>query len=231
MKTRFFTSTLFSLLTLSLLAGDLDGFWRSGDRGKDLEVLYTTRGIKVRSMNGPADVWDHYDRIENNQFRDQRGNCFSLRGNVLEWCTADRRNTIRYSRSDRDERGRDDRDRNFNDRDWNGNTSNRDWSRRDRDSWNDYYRSYEGKWHNHTTGQHIHIDLSRRSLRIKFHGERWFEVIERNRGLFVDKRGNEFLFRNDGIEYRSADGDLSMKFYCDERCAHRDDYRSEYWRN
>ena len=97
----------------------------------------------------------------------------------------------------------------------------REW--RDRDNWNKYYRIYEGKWHNHTTGTHIHVDLSRRSLRIKFHGEKWYEVVERSRGLFVDRRGNEFYFRGDGIEYRSNGGDLMMRFYHDDRCGHRDD--------
>jgi hypothetical protein len=47
----------------------------------------------------------------------------------------------------------------------------RDWNKKDRDNWNNYYKSYEGKWHNHTTGEKIIVDLTRRNLRIKFAGE------------------------------------------------------------
>ena len=140
-------------------------------------------------------------------------------------------NNSNWDRSYNDYNDRDYRDRDRTDRDWNDrNRNGRDNEWRDRDNWNKYYRIYEGKWHNHTTGTHIHVDLSRRSLRIKFHGEKWYEVVERSRGLFVDRRGNEFYFRGDGIEYRSNGGDLMMRFYHDDRCGHRDDYREEYWR-
>lgn len=241
MKTRFFTFTLLSLITCSLIAGDLDGYWRSTDQNRDIEVMYTTHGIKVRPSQYSND-WENYNRFENNRYRDQRGNCFSLIGNILEWCTPDRRNIVNYNKYNQNDsyiqkneqewNGREknkDWNRRDNDRRWNEN-SREGWNRKDRDSWASYYKAYEGKWHNHTTGEHIHVDLSRRSLKIKFHGERWHEVFERNRGLFVDQRGNEFVFRNDRIEFRSSDGDLLMRFYCDDRCDHRDEYRSEYWR-
>lgn len=233
MKARLFTTMLSTLLTVGLFAGDLDGYWRTADRDRDIEIMYTTHGIKVRASNRSSSTWDAYTRYDNNKYKDQRGNCFSLYGNTLEWCTADRRTIINYSRYTNDGRHdapndyRDDRNR---DGDYRSDRDQDQWRQNDRNGWNNYYRTYEGKWHNHSTGTHIHVDLSRKSLKIKFHGERWYEVFERNQGLFVDKRGNEFKLRGDQIEYRSSDGDLFMKFYCDDRCDHREDYRSDYWR-
>lgn len=252
MKTKLFTTLMFSLCALSIFAGDLEGYWRSIDQTRNMEVLYTSRGIKARQSDRPGAEWINYDRFDDNRYRDARGNYLSFSGNSLEWCTADRRQVINYSRNSnntnynsgsynsgsrpsdwsggndpRSNYGRNDNaDRGWNDRE----RSDRDWNKRDRDSWNNYYKSYEGKWHNHTTGEKIIVDLTRNSLRIKFKGERWFDVVERNRGLFVDKRGNEFSFRDDQIVFHSTDGDLSMRFYGDARCDHHDDYRSEYWR-
>ena len=251
MKASIYSALLLSMLTFNIFAGDLDGFWRSTDQRRNIEIIYTTNGIKARSAGqyGSND-WINYDRFENNRYRDARGNCFSLSGNTLEWCTADRRELINYthysnnaygnSNSNRDHGGYSDHDRQRNDqgndRNWNDRDRNRDrnngdsWNGRDRDSWNSYYKSYEGNWHNHTTGQRISVDLTRRSLRIKFRGERWIEVSERNRGLFVDQLGNQFIFNTNYIEFRSNDGDLSMRLYNDDRCVHHDDYRSEYYR-
>lgn len=239
MKTRFITVTIFSLLTVALTAGDLDGYWSCDALNNQIEIIYTREGIKVRYVNTPGhDDWNYYTSYGGNAYRDRAGNCFTLRGANLEFCTADRRIINNFYRSGNyQDRNRTDRYGRNDDRNWDrsDNWRDNDWrttdrDRRDRDGWNNYYRLYEGKWHNHSTGTHIHVDLSRRSLRIKFHGERWFEVTERNRGLFVDRRGNEFYFRGEGIEYRSSDGDLLMKFYNDDRCVHRDDYRSDYWR-
>lgn len=243
MKTRIFTSFIFSLFTVVLAAGDLDGYWYCADHNSNIEIMYTTKGIKVRDLDRGAEDWEFYNRMDNNRYRDNRGNVYFFNGSGLEWNTPGRAMTHHYSRKGNpsnatwNDRGR-------NDRDWEdhpGNAGNgrderdrdawkNDRDGRNRDGWNAYYRNYEGKWHNHSTGTHIHVDLSRRSLRIKFHGERWYEVFERNRGLFVDRKGNEFFFRGDGIEYRAYEGDLIMKFYNDDRCYHRDDFRSEYWR-
>lgn len=237
MKTRLFTTAIFSMISFELFAGILDGRWRCETNRSEIEIVYTREGIKVRQAN--RDAWDNFSEYTTNGYRDRYGNCYTMRGDVLEYCSADRRNIFNFSRinnsnwdrSYNDYNDRDYRDRDRTDRDWNGRDRNwRDNEWRDRDNWSKYYRIYEGKWHNHTTGTHIHVDLSRRSLRIKFHGEKWYEVVERSRGLFVDRRGNEFYFRGEGIEYRSNGGDLMMRFYHDDRCGHRDDYREEYWR-
>lgn len=258
MKNRLFTLVMISLLTFTLYGGDLDGLWQSSDQNRNIEIMYTSNGIKARSAGAYSNNWIQYDRLDNNRYRDSRGNCLSLRGSLLEWCTADRRQVVTYSRlntseprygnsgahgngnlpypntqdPDRDTHRTDDRyDRNDRDGRWSDRGyGQHEWNSRDRASWNNYYQAYEGKWHNHTTGQRIQVDLTRRSLRIKFKGESWFEVFERNRGLFVDQRGNEFIFNGDNITYHSFDGDLSMKFYNDDRCGHHGDFRSEYWR-
>jgi len=228
MKTRIFTTAILSTLTFFLFAGDLDGYWRCTENNMNIEIMYTREGIKVRNAGRNMNEWDFYNKLDNNRYRDNRGNSYSFNGRGLEWITQDGRHSYLFSRYNPTESGswgnenrnyKDYNDRNYRDNDW-----------RDREGWNKYYKVYEGKWHNHSTGTHIHVDLSRRSLRIKFHGEKWFEVIERNRGLFVDRKGNEFIFRGDAIEYRSNDGDLIMKFFNDDRCNHRDDFRSEYWR-
>lgn len=259
MKNRLFTLVMISLLTFTMYGGDLDGLWRSFDQNRSIEIMYTTNGIKARSGGTYGNDWINYDRFDNNRYKDSHGNCLSLYGSTLEWCTSDRRQVVNYSRLNTSEnrygvpggysdgnnqnipntydprqsnRHNDDRhDRNSRDGRWNDRGYNQqDWNARDRASWNNYYQAYEGKWHNHTTGQRIQVDLTRHSLRIKFKGESWFEVFERNRGLFVDQRGNEFSFNGDNITYRSFDGDLSMKFYNDDRCGHNGDFRSEYWR-
>lgn len=226
MKTTIFTTAFSSLLTFFSLAGDLDGYWRCLEKNMDIEIMYTMQGIKVRSSDRNNNEWDHYNKLDNNRYRDFRGNSYSFNGQGLEWSNPDRRVSYLFSRYNpgeyRESPTRDNRE--YDDRNY------RDNDLRDKENWNRFYRDYEGKWHNHSTGTHIHVDLSRRSLRIKFHGEKWFEVFERNRGLFVDRKGNEFIFRGDGIEYRSNDGDLIMKFFHDDRCNHRDDFRSDYWR-
>ncbi|MBK8776358.1 MAG: hypothetical protein IPO25_02740 [Saprospiraceae bacterium] len=238
MTARFFITTLFSLLTLILIAGEVDGIWRSRDQSRGIEVMNTHYGIRVRSLDHGSNTWETYSNYGANRYKDQRGNCYTLIGGTLEWCTPDRRNIINYTRSGRgnsndwNERDRSSRNDNYNRSGQYGQNddNDRNWSRSDRDNWNAYYKSYEGKWHNHSTGTRINVDLTRRSLRIKFKGERWYEVIERSRGLFVDQRGNEFSFRGDVIEYRAKDGDLLMRFFCDTRCDHRDDYRTDYFR-
>lgn len=223
MKTKFFTTAMLSTLSFVLFAGDLDGYWRCAESNMNIEIMYTKEGIKVRPADRTNNVWDFYNKLDNNQYRDNRGNSYNFTGRGLEYYTPDRRVTYSFSRYNQNENNnwsnsnRD--DRNYRDSDF-----------RDRDSWNKYYKGYEGKWHNHSTGTRIHVDLSRRSLRIKFQGEKWFEVVERNRGLFVDRKGNEFIFRGEGVEFRSNDGDLIMKFHQDDRCNHRDDFRSDYWR-
>lgn len=228
MKTTIFTTAFSLLLSFIGFAGDLDGYWRCLDKDMNIEIMYTREGIKVKNNLRNSDAWEYYNKSDNNRYRDQKGNSYSLSGRGLEWSTPDGRVSYLFSRYQPSETtNRDYSNRNkpdYNDRNY------RDNDFRDKDNWNKYYRGFEGKWHNHSTGTHIHVDLSRRSLRIKFHGEKWFEVIERNRGLFVDRKGNEFIFRGDAIEYRSNDGDLIMKFFNDERCNHRDDFRSEYWR-
>ncbi len=226
MKTTIFTTAFSSLLTFLSFAGDLDGYWRCLENNMDIEIMYTREGIKVKNANRNNQEWDHYNKLDNSRYRDARGNMYSFNGRDLEWSTRDGRGSYLFSRyNPGDYRGNSNRDtRDYNDRNY------RDNELRNKENWNRFYRTYEGKWHNHTTGTHIHADLSRKSLRIKFHGEKWFEVFERNRGLFVDRKGNEFIFRDDGIEYRSNDGDLIMKFFHDDRCNHRDDFRSEYWR-
>lgn len=241
MKTRIFTSFILSFLTVVLAAGDLDGYWYCADHNSNIEVMYTTKGIKVRDLDRGSDHWDFYNRMDNNRYRDNRGNVYFFNGSGLEWNAPGRATSFHYSRKGnqsgdtRNEPGRNGRgwengSANVGGDEWERDGRNRERDSRNRDGWNAYYKNYEGKWHNHSTGTHIHVDLSRRSLRIKFHGEKWYEVFERNRGLFVDRKGNEFVFRGDGIEYRAHEGDLIMKFYNDDRCYHRDDFRSEYWR-
>lgn len=236
MKTRIFTSFIFSLFTVVLAAGDLDGYWYCADHNSNIEVMYTTKGIKVRDLDRGSDNWDFYNRMENNRYRDNRGNVYFFNGSGLEWNTSGKGTIYHYARKGNTSDGQWNNP-GRNDRGWEnrpaptgGRGDERDRDGRNRDGWNTYYRNYEGKWHNHSTGTHIHVDLSRKSLRIKFHGEKWYEVFERNRGLFVDRKGNQFIFRGDGIEYRAHEGDLNMKFYNDDRCYHRDDFRSEYWR-
>ncbi|HNR06785.1 MAG TPA: hypothetical protein PKM27_05660 [Saprospiraceae bacterium] len=238
MKTRIFTSFLFSLFTVAIVAGDLDGYWYCADHHSNIEVMYTTKSIKVRNPDREPDHWELYNRFENNRYRDNRGNVYYFNGSGLEWNAPGRGIAHHYTRNSSPSGGNW-RDPGRNDRGWGDRPGNAGggWNERDRggwtndrDGWNGFYKPYEGKWHNHSTGTHIHVDLSRRSLRIKFHGEKWHEVFERNRGLFVDRKGNEFIFRGEGIEYRAHEGDLIMKFYNDDRCFHRDDYRAEYWR-
>lgn len=236
MKTRFVTTGILTLFTVLVFAGDLEGLWRNEQRNMNIEVLYTRNGIKVRSADRGND-WNEYRAFDNNRYRDNFGNCYSFNANGLEYCTADRSNIINFSRYNPVHNGYDN-GRYGSENDWNRGHDQEDrwdnrWgrdNRRNRDHWIDYYRNYEGRWHNHTTGQRINVDFDRGSLRIKFQGNRWFDVQERNRGLFVDQRGNQFYFANDGIEYRSYDGDLNMKFYNDDRCLHREDFRSDYWR-
>lgn len=235
MKTTIFTSAFSLLLGVIGFAGDLDGYWRCLEKNMNIEIMYTREGIKVKPSDRNSNEWDYYNKLDNNRYRDNRGNSYSFTGRGLEWTNADGRVAYLFSRYNPDETGswrNSDRDnKDYNDRNYRDYDRNyRDNGYRDKDNWNKYYRIYEGEWHNHSTGTHIHVDLSKRSLRIKFHGEKWFEVYERNRGLFVDRKGNEFIFRGDGIEYRSSDGDLIMKFFNDDRCNHRDDFRSEYWR-
>ncbi len=229
MKTRFFTTMMLSLLSVFLFAGDLDGYWQCATNNSRIEVIYTRDGIKVRSLERGGDNWDYYRSYGNNAYRDGSGNCYTLRGNSFEYCSFDKRNVYNFARSNRDFRNDSWNSEGYNtnrDNDYNGTNGDR----RDRESWNNYYENFEGKWHNHTSGTHIQVDLKRRNLRIKFHGDRWFDVYERSRGLFVDQKGNQFVFRGNNIEYRSNDNDLVMVFYNDDRCTHRDDYRSEYWR-
>jgi hypothetical protein len=135
MKTNTFTSfmpLLFSLWTVSIFAGDLDGFWRSTDLSKQIEVMYTTNGIKARQADRYGNDWVSFNRLDNNRYRDNRGNSLSLFGSTLEWCSPDRRQIINYTRynsTDSHNRygdygngpnnnGRNDyRDRDWNDRD------------------------------------------------------------------------------------------------------------------
>ena len=162
MTARFFITTLFSLLTLILIAGDVDGIWRSRDQSRSLD-----------QGSGACETYSNYGA---NRYKDQRGNCYTLIGGTLEWCTPDRRNIINYTRSGRgnsndwNERDRSSRNDNYDRSGQYGqyDDNDRNWSRSDRDNWNAYYKSYEGKWYNHSTGTRINVDLTRRNLRIKF---------------------------------------------------------------
>ncbi|MBP8942808.1 MAG: hypothetical protein KBG76_11430, partial [Saprospiraceae bacterium] len=119
MTARFFITTLFSLLTLILIAGDVDGIWRSRDQSRGIEVMNTNYGIRVRSLDQGSGAWETYSNYGANRYKDQRGNCYTLIGGTLEWCTPDRRNIINYTRSGR------------------GNSN--DWNEYDRSSRNDNY--------------------------------------------------------------------------------------------
>ncbi|MEO5583204.1 MAG: hypothetical protein ABIR66_10965, partial [Saprospiraceae bacterium] len=99
MKTKVFTTLMFSLFALSIFAGDLEGYWRSNDQNRNIEVLYTSKGIKARQTDRSGTEWINYDRFDDNRYRDNRGNWLSLSEDILEWCTPDRRQVINYSRN------------------------------------------------------------------------------------------------------------------------------------
>jgi hypothetical protein len=232
MKTNWFTLAMILWVPLFVQAGPIDGFWQCTSNNTRLEVIPTSGGIKVRVIENGNYPWNFFNASGQSKFIDDRGYYYLLKEDRLEFYGRDRNLPIIYLR-----------DGNVEGNGWNprGNQPSfdrdprRDWTdrngdRRERESWNSYYRNYEGRWHNHSTGERIAVDLSRRSLRIKFRGERWFEVFEYQRGLFRDRRGNEFAFRRNEIEYRSSDQDLIMRFFNEDQCRHDHDFRADYWR-
>lgn len=197
---RFFKFILVSFLAMSQIqashaAHQIKGYWLNERNQIGIDIEETSHGIRVRRLD--QNRWHHYDRIRDDQYRDQRGNTyFQPDADELEWESHDGGRRLRFRRSDSAER----------------------YTQHDRNQYRNHtpgrhntYERLSGTWINESTGKRIQIREKQNRLKVRTRGK-WQDYRQTRGGDFIDRRGNRYRINHGRLEYISHRGDLVMRF-------------------
>lgn len=216
MKDRTITMTMLSLLfSMSLIAGDLDGFWQVEKSHQTTEIQMTHYGLKAKLMD--QNRWTYYDRVNARLFEDDRGNSYRvISDGHLVWKSRRGAREIRMFRKNRnyDSYGSggyvNPYDDGYYSSPYGGNHHNNGYGQSDYGNYcpSDYFDNRRnvdqfifGRWRQKHGPRELFIQRSGRNIKVK-EGRygRWvvYRHMNRNKPYFKDRYGNTLKFRRNG---------------------------------
>ncbi len=174
----------------------IEGHWLNARNHIGIDIEETSQGIRVKRTDQVK--WYQYDRIRDDQYRDDRGNTYYQIGNDgLEWESYDGQRRLRFKRSGQAQRY---------------SHQSGDRYRHHNPAGHYAYEQLSGRWINAATGKRIRIKYKRSSIRVKSYRGKLRDFRQTRGGNFIDRQGNRYRMQHGALEYISYRGDLVMRF-------------------